>query len=192
VEWSSGDEMARANREVIMATERCYVCGRGNPDTLESHHTVPQRYGGSDDDENITQLCPNCHEALERLYDDDFYQRLKQSDLFDESENSVSGLRCGYNDCTSRDTTVIEGPDIKVAVCDVHSDCSKYGCDDQQVVPVLSEDGERWVACCSEHRICWHGDCGSRDVRLIDIRHGDAVLCYDHIERYKDGWMVSA
>jgi len=59
-------------------TNECEICGEENPKTLEEHHVVPRRYGGSDRPENIVKLCSNCHAAVERIWDDDFYDRLEQ------------------------------------------------------------------------------------------------------------------
>lgn len=51
----------------------CYICSRGNPDILEQHHIVPKRFGGSDTDANLVELCPSCHQAIESLYDERFW-----------------------------------------------------------------------------------------------------------------------
>jgi len=61
------------------ATDRCEICGQENPKTIETHHVVPQRYGGSDYPENLVKLCGSCHNAIERIYDDEFYQRLSST-----------------------------------------------------------------------------------------------------------------
>ena len=57
----------------------CYFCG-GGEGVLESHHIVPQRFGGSDAGENLVDLCPTCHERLERLYNKRFYRSLGVGD----------------------------------------------------------------------------------------------------------------
>lgn len=54
--------------------EDCYICGE--EDDLERHHIVPRRYGGSDDPANLVDLCHSCHQALEHLYNRDFYREL--------------------------------------------------------------------------------------------------------------------
>ena len=54
----------------------CFICGDQRPNSLEEHHIVPQRYNGSDEPENLVQLCSSCHAAVEKLYDDSFYERL--------------------------------------------------------------------------------------------------------------------
>jgi hypothetical protein len=55
----------------------CHFCSESG--VTESHHIVPQRYDGSDRDENLVDVCPTCHEKLERLYDDRFYQQLRSN-----------------------------------------------------------------------------------------------------------------
>jgi len=52
----------------------CYFCGSEGP--IQTHHIVPQRYNGGDHNENLVDLCPTCHERLERLYNKSFYQAL--------------------------------------------------------------------------------------------------------------------
>jgi len=54
----------------------CYFCPEQNPDALEEHHLVPQRFNGSDEPENTVLLCGSCHDKIEELYDDTFYERL--------------------------------------------------------------------------------------------------------------------
>jgi len=53
----------------------CYFCGSDGP--IETHHIVPRRHDGSDKESNLVDLCPTCHERLERLYDNQFYQELE-------------------------------------------------------------------------------------------------------------------
>lgn len=54
----------------------CYICGEHRPNSIDVHHVVPRRYGGSDEPENLVNLCASCHSAIEKLYDDEFYRRL--------------------------------------------------------------------------------------------------------------------
>jgi len=56
--------------------ESCYFCHDNHTELLETHHIVPSRYGGSDDAENLVDVCPNCHQKLERLYGNRFYEKL--------------------------------------------------------------------------------------------------------------------
>jgi len=54
-------------------TDHCYICGESNSNVLQTHHIIPRRYGGSDRQENLVRLCANCHQAIESLYDDEFF-----------------------------------------------------------------------------------------------------------------------
>jgi len=54
----------------------CYFRLSEERQILEEHHIVPRRFDGSDDDENLVRVCPTCHQKLERLYDDRFYDEL--------------------------------------------------------------------------------------------------------------------
>jgi len=56
-------------------SESCFICGEDNPAVLQDHHILPRRHGGGDSDENLVTLCANCHAAVEKIYDDKFYQR---------------------------------------------------------------------------------------------------------------------
>lgn len=57
-------------------TKQCRICGTDNQTVLETHHIVPRRYGGNDKNENLVVLCSNCHTAIEKIYDDRFYEKL--------------------------------------------------------------------------------------------------------------------
>jgi len=65
----------------------CYFCGSEGP--IQTHHIVPQRYDGGDHNENLVDLCPTCHERLERLYNKSFYQALgiEKGDYVDERKS---------------------------------------------------------------------------------------------------------
>jgi len=78
-------------RKAVQQTNRedCYFCGSDGP--IETHHIVPDRYEGSDANQNLVDLCPTCHERLERLYDKDFYKQL----------NAHRGANKGYSDAIS-------------------------------------------------------------------------------------------
>jgi len=56
--------------------EGCYFCDVTNPAAVEEHHIVPQRMNGSDEAENLVDLCGSCHNKIEDLYDERFYARL--------------------------------------------------------------------------------------------------------------------
>jgi hypothetical protein len=67
----------------------CFICGAHRPNSIESHHIVPQRYGGSDAPENLVNLCSSCHSAIEKLYDDSFYDRLGVDDTGETKDNKL-------------------------------------------------------------------------------------------------------
>ncbi len=52
----------------------CYFCDENG--ITESHHIVPRRFGGSDSEENLVDVCPTCHSKLESLYNKRFYQEI--------------------------------------------------------------------------------------------------------------------
>jgi DNA replicative helicase MCM subunit Mcm2 (Cdc46/Mcm family) len=54
----------------------CYFCHEPDTHILETHHIVPRRFDGTDDAENLVTVCPTCHQRLERLYDERFFESL--------------------------------------------------------------------------------------------------------------------
>lgn len=52
--------------------DECAFCGE--TDDLETHHIIPRKFGGTDDDVNLLRVCGHCHKVLERTYDYRFYQ----------------------------------------------------------------------------------------------------------------------
>jgi hypothetical protein len=55
----------------------CFICGDTNQNALHEHHIVPREYNGTDAPENTTMLCASCHQAIHKLYDDAFFDRLE-------------------------------------------------------------------------------------------------------------------
>lgn len=72
-----------AHSRPISDGDLCVICGCENPNVLEKHHKIPSRYGGTDRDENLVTLCANCHAAVERIYNDDFWSRVEALDFSD-------------------------------------------------------------------------------------------------------------
>lgn len=58
--------------ESLFPRETCYICG--SEDDIESHHRLPDRYGGSDAASNLVDLCHDCHWKLERIYNNEFFE----------------------------------------------------------------------------------------------------------------------
>lgn len=57
-------------------TGDCFICGDDRSHLLETHHVVPRRFDGDDSAENLVQLCPSCHTAVEKMYNSRFYRNL--------------------------------------------------------------------------------------------------------------------
>lgn len=56
--------------------DKCLFCNETQ--VLHTHHIVPRRHEGSDKEENLVTVCPNCHSKLENLYDDRFYSKIQE------------------------------------------------------------------------------------------------------------------
>jgi len=67
----------------------CFICGENRPNSIETHHIVPRRYGGTDSPENLVDLCSSCHAAIEKLYTDDFYERLSIEKRSSNSDTDI-------------------------------------------------------------------------------------------------------
>ncbi|NEU56741.1 HNH endonuclease [Halorussus sp. MSC15.2] len=62
---------------------------------MEEHHILPRRYDGSDEPENLVTLCSNCHTAIEKIYGDDFFDRLIENIKNREFGGDVTeGVEC--------------------------------------------------------------------------------------------------
>jgi len=73
-------------------TDKCYFCPKRT--NIEVHHIVPQRFNGTDKQENLVALCDRCHKKLEQLYDKRFYQRLGIEDTTGVRKNHFECLKC--------------------------------------------------------------------------------------------------
>lgn len=69
---------------------------------------MPRRYGGSDKPENLVHLCGSCHNAIESLYDDGFYERLARA--FEQRDwdvdDELSGERVSIEEAIDREVAV--------------------------------------------------------------------------------------
>ena len=160
-----------------MSRDVCYICGNKNRDVLEEHHIVPRRFGGSDSDENLVQLCSNCHTSLERLYDNRFYDELGVSAPANEGEKVV----CESDKCTSENTKRVTGDGAEAWLCPRHRMCA---IDDRNVADRLTRHaGGGCDLLCSNHnceeRECWN----TEDLVLIGAQSEIYnVLCETHAQ----------
>lgn len=79
-----------------VSAEQCYFCPRRSG--LETHHIVPQRFGGCDAEVNLVVVCERCHRKLERLYDARFYRELGVRDGDGQRRRHVT---CTRAECTA-------------------------------------------------------------------------------------------
>lgn len=140
--------------------DRCYICGGGNSDILETHHIVPQRFDGDDSQDNLVDLCASCHRALEKLYDRRFYKELGV-----ESENAEYDEHCTYEKCYATATRKVSGSDTFYA-CDTHHECDYTGCKHKPSTVLRVEGTERHVRVCKRHSKCSSAGCYSQDVMV--------------------------
>lgn len=84
---------------------KCKICRDDVPsEAIETHHLVPKRHGGDDSDENLVDLCANCHRVLERLYTDAVWDRWnmkKTRERLDVLEDKVQEWRDRIYSCES-------------------------------------------------------------------------------------------
>lgn len=165
--------------KAIRQTERdtCYFCNAEGP--LQSHHIVPRRYDGSDVDENLVDLCPNCHDKLERLYDARFYDELGVT----REVESLEGEQCNHNGCKAPATIEIEskvGPGY-VFACDDHARCCVRGCDNDPVLrPVWGKDQDQVFLICDQHGSCCRSSCKNTATYAVN-EVTRRTLCTSHI-----------
>lgn len=101
----------------------CYICDHDNEDVLQRHHVVPLRYGGPDTADNTVLVCPTCHTALERIYDNRFWETVARilaaeslatiTELEAELENQRSSSRTSIVDQARIEEALTEAEDAK-------------------------------------------------------------------------------
>lgn len=156
----------------------CYICGHGNTDVIQRHHIIPQRYGGGDEAENLVSLCPTCHDAIERIYDNSFF---KAMGVGKEETEQGGEKQCEWRTCSASASYRLEGSGYELHVCRGHRECQGEHCT-QVGSPIPIEDEGPTIAC-DEHRTCYHEDCLSRDTVLYEFEHcGRTVSCSAHTD----------
>lgn len=162
----------------MSADSGCYFCG-GGQGVLETHHIVPRRLGGTDADDNLVDLCPTCHQRLERLYDDEFYRKLGV-DVGKRQSGDELGV-CKYSDCTAGAEWVVGGVE-DIEYCDTHKTCSFDDCDTRSVKTIPANGSA--APFCEHHRTCSAEGCASTDTVLHRADIGTKVIhrayCHSH------------
>lgn len=72
--------------------KRCFICGEDNPNVFNEHHIIRQSQGGSDQSKNLVTLCSSCHEAVEKIYDNEFWERVEVAEDGEDSGNVVERI----------------------------------------------------------------------------------------------------
>jgi len=139
----------------------CYFCG-GGEGVLETHHIVPRRFGGSDEAENLVDLCPTCHQKLERLYDRRFYEEV-EAGLGDDDLGEYLGA-CGFGNCTAEAEHTFEHAGVSTSVCDDHKVCSLDGCH-IRTVTARPMNGDLALLC-EDHVTCHAEGCQNDDTEI--------------------------
>ena len=65
IDYSVIGDISEKTREIVLERDRheCQVCKR--KDSLQLHHLIKRRYGGSHKPENLITLCASCHRHIE-------------------------------------------------------------------------------------------------------------------------------
>jgi hypothetical protein len=144
----------------------CFICGENRPNSIEQHHIVPRRFGGSDQDENLVGLCASCHAAIEKLYDKRFYDKL--------GVESDSGelVECELDGCTATDTKEIgKASAVALRVCDDHREKCGFSvgiymsdCANTATHVVQSWYSHKVRLRCGNHAVCGASDCKSSKI----------------------------
>jgi len=160
------------SKENQIDRDGCYICDGGNADVLERHHIVPRRFGGSDSAENLVDLCPSCHEVLERLYDKRFYDVLGVS-----KEEKDFDYLCVEAECCAHATQKFTGVQ-DVFCCDEHATCDYDRCDKTPVSVVDSRNRDDVTGLlCESHVVCSHRGCASTDTRIVEVEKITSTEC---------------
>lgn len=109
--------------------QTCKFCSES--DRLESHHVVPRRFGGSDDEENLVKVCPNCHSKLEDLYGRRFYKQLGVKKEARKGDKGWYLLDCTTCDRKSIDFKPTQTGKLNCAVCNSDSVYIQYRIDEK-------------------------------------------------------------
>jgi len=143
---------------------RCFICGDQRQNSLEQHHIVPQRFDGSDDDENLVTLCASCHAAIEKLYDRRFYDKLGV-------KKPRGPDTCELDDCTASAAKRLNDHGESLWVCSEHGEnCGAnlgvYSglCSQTPANVVRSYYNNEIKLRCDDHSVCGYNTCKSNHV----------------------------
>lgn len=157
-------------------SDGCYICGDDRQHVLETHHIVPQRHGGSDQEENLVTLCSSCHSSIESLYDKRFYSELGVAG------GSSQSSECVLPDCTSTETKLIQDADgVSEPVCDTHRNCMYGSCNRNATYAATNPNGEGVTLRCKAHSHCGKDGCGSTNTYYLPEVSFAGLRCEEHL-----------
>lgn len=161
---------------------QCFICGDQRQNSLEQHHIVPQRFDGSDDDQNLVTLCASCHAAIEKLYDRRFYDKLGV-------EKPRGPGRCELDDCTATADARLDNHGDGLWVCTDHSE--KCGanlgvysglCSQTPTTVVRSYYDNKIKLRCDDHSVCGESGCKSKEVFFDPRSTLPYQRCIEHFD----------
>jgi len=159
----------------------CFICGESRPNSIEQHHIVPRRFGGSDDGENLVGLCASCHAAVEKLYDGRFYDQLGV-------ESGTSGT-CELDGCTASAARTLDDHSGSLQVCADHGDScgANLGvydglCSQTAARVVRSWYDNKIKLRCDDHNVCGESGCKSREIYFDPESVLPYQRCFEHFD----------
>jgi len=99
---SPGPAVSKRLRAWVLRDQRCAQCGRTpSADGVKLHvdHKIPQRWGGTNDPENLQALCSECNEGKKDYYAsfDDLAPEILKAFTYDEPHVRIGeALKAGY------------------------------------------------------------------------------------------------
>lgn len=90
------------DRAWALRDKRCAQCGRTpSEDHVKLHvdHKIPQKWGGTNDRDNLQALCSDCNEGKKNLYAtyDQFADQIRQAANYDEPHRRIGELLKAFN-----------------------------------------------------------------------------------------------
>ena len=87
--WNRPDPDEYNIEQVSYKINPCEICGYG---LVDSHHIIPKQFGGTDNDDNLVNLCPNHHRALHTVisYHQQFVEELHPRNSLNVFEDNTS------------------------------------------------------------------------------------------------------
>ena len=138
----------------------CSSCG-WNEAYCDIHHIIPRSKGGTDDYDNLTYICPNCHRLAHRnklsnftsIKDQigdswkDFFAERRSSILERFSKNGRDNLNFRKNDSIRKELRDMNAAEIVKKLREENLDYSKYGWTKEasMIIGISSQKVRSWI-----------------------------------------------